>query len=177
MSHAGYQTALDAIFASKQPVILSHSNAIAICPSDRNVPDELIQAVATSGGVIGLNGFTPLVAKGVEQATLDQLLDHAKYIANLVGVQHISLGLDYYTGQWPYVNTKEAIKNYNLNVKKGIWNPKNYPKPPHKWVEGLATPDKIANLKPALLARGFTEDEVKMILGANLLRVFSNVWK
>jgi len=176
VSHAGYKTALDAITSSQVPVILSHSNALTLCQSDRNVPDEVIQEIAKNGGAIGLNGFTPLVTKDVEQADLNQLLDHAEYIAKMVGVEHLSLGLDYYTGQWPYVSTEVAVKNYNLNIKRGIWKVKNYPKPPHKWVDGLETPDKIGNLKPALLERGFTNKEVNKILAGNLVRVFSNVW-
>lgn len=177
LSHAGYKTAEDVILASRQPVILSHSNAKTLCHSDRNVPDEIIQGIAKSGGVIGLNAFSAFVKEKVEQATLDQFIDHAQYIAELVGIQHLSLGLDYYTGQWPYVTTEEAIRNYYRNLEKGIWQPKNYPRPPHKWVTSLETPDKIHNLKPALLFRGFSQEAIAMIQATNLVRVFSQVWK
>lgn len=177
VSHAGYKTALDIIGASKKPVVLSHSNAAALCPSARNVPDEVIYAIAEKDGVIGLNAFSPLITKNVPQATLDQFLDHIDYIVKLVGIDHVSLGLDYYTGQWPYVNDEEAIRNYNFNIKKGIWTADTYPMPPHKYVNGIETPDKIVNLKPALLKRGYSERDIEKIFGKNLIRVFSEVWK
>jgi len=177
VSHAGHKTALDIITASKKPVILSHTNAYALCPSDRNAPDDLLKAIAKSNGVIGLNAFSPLITKNAPQASLDQLLDNLDYIVKLVGIDHVSLGLDYYTGQWPYVTDEEAIRNYNLNIKKGVWNAKTYPKPPHKYASGIETPDKIKNLKPALLKRGYSEEDVEKILGKNLIRVFAEVWR
>ena len=109
--------------------------------------------------------------------TTDQLLDHADAMRNLIGVDYLSLGLDYYTGQWPYVSDEATIKNYNSLIERSVWNAKNYPKPPHKYVAGLETPDKIGNLKPALLQRGYSEKDIAKILGGNFMRVFSKVWK
>lgn len=176
VSHAGYQTAMDIIKLSQKPVVLSHSNVFALCPSERNVPDELIYAIAQSKGVIGLNALSCVVKKDVLQATLDQFLDHLDYIVQLVGVDSVSLGLDYYTGQWPYVSDEEAVRNYNLNIPKGVWNAKTYPKPPHKYADGIETPDKIRNLKPALQRRGYSEPDIAKIYGGNLMRVFADVW-
>ena len=121
--------------------------------------------------------FLLIIAKNVSQATLNQFLDHLDYIVKLVGVNHMSLGLDYYTGQWPYVSDEEALRNYNVNIKKGVWKAKTYPIPPHKYAQGIETPDKIMNLKPALLQRGYSELDCEKILGKNLMRLFSEVWK
>ncbi len=52
LSHAAPASALAAVQASRAPVVLSHSNAHALCPHPRNAPDEVIRAVAASGGVI-----------------------------------------------------------------------------------------------------------------------------
>lgn len=177
LSHTGYKTSLEAIDYSNQPVILSHSNATKLCPSARNVPDELIERIAKQNGVIGLNAFPALVSKKSMQPNLAELIDHVDYIANLVGIDHISLGLDYYTGQWPYEDTETSLKNYNSFIKRGVWNPKNYPPPPHKYPIDLETPDKIANLTYQLFERGYSEENVKKILGENILRVFSETWK
>tara|TARA_B100001564_G_C20648415_1_gene675619 strand:+ start:1640 stop:1966 length:327 start_codon:yes stop_codon:yes gene_type:complete len=108
---------------------------------------------------------------------MDDFLKHAEHIIHLVGEDYLSLGLDYYTGQWPYVSDEAAIANYNDLVARGVWNVKNYPKPPHKYVSGIETPDKIMNLKSAFLKRSFTESAIDKIMGKNLLRVFSDVWK
>ena len=63
LSHAVYKTALDIIASSKKPVILSHSNAAAVCDFPRNVPDDVIYAIAQNNGVIGLNAFSPYNCK------------------------------------------------------------------------------------------------------------------
>jgi membrane dipeptidase len=52
LSHAAPASALAAVKASRAPVVLSHSNAHALCPHPRNAPDEVIRAVAASGGII-----------------------------------------------------------------------------------------------------------------------------
>lgn len=177
VSHAGYKTALNAIDASDQPLILSHSNAFALCDSARNIPDEIIKKIARKRGVIGINGFPAMVSRKMDQPSLDNLLDHIDYIRDLIGIDHISLGLDYYTGQSPYQETEKAIKDYNTYIEKGIWNARNYPKPPHKYPKNLETPDKMANLTYALFDRGYTEKDICKILGGNLVRVFSESWK
>jgi membrane dipeptidase len=172
LSHAGYRTAEEALNYSKRPIIFSHSNVYNLCPSDRNVPDKLIKLLTKRGGCIGVNAFSPLVTKENPQASLSQFLDHIDYIRDLIGIEYISLGLDYYTGQWPYVSTDVAIKNYESLVEKGVWNVKNYPKPPHKYVQELETPRTIGNLEKGLIERGYEEKEIAAILGENLLRLF-----
>jgi hypothetical protein len=84
IAHAGIRTSLDAIGCSTRPVIASHANARAVCDHPRNLPDEVIKAVAASGGVIGLCAFPSFVSAG-RSPTLDQLIDHAVHIAGLVG--------------------------------------------------------------------------------------------
>jgi len=177
LSHAGYKTTLDAIDCSNQPTILSHSNALSLCYSGRNVPDEVIKSVAKKKGVIGLNAFPALISRKSTQPDLTELINHVKYVRNLVGIDHISLGLDYYTGQWPFENDEAALKNYNSFVDRGVWNPKNYPPPPHKYPIDLETPDKIGNLTYQLLKNGFSEEDAKKILSGNLLRIFSQIWR
>ncbi|HEY6311941.1 MAG TPA: membrane dipeptidase [Streptosporangiaceae bacterium] len=84
IAHAGIRTSLDAITCSTRPVIASHANARAVCDHPRNLPDEVIKAVAASGGVIGLCAFPSFVSAEPEPA-LDQLIDHAVHIADLIG--------------------------------------------------------------------------------------------
>jgi len=177
LSHAGNRTTLEAIDHSDQPVILSHSNSARLCPSQRNVPDEVIKRIAAKRGVIGLNAFPAMVSKKSMQPDLADLIDHVDSIVNLVGIDYISLGLDYYTGQWPYQEDEISLKNYNSFVKCGVWNPQNYPPPPHKYPRGLETPDKIPNLTYQLFDRGYSEEDIKKILGENILRVFCEIWK
>jgi membrane dipeptidase len=96
VAHAGVRTSLEAIECSTRPVIASHANARAVCDHPRNLPDEVIMAVAACGGVIGLCAFPAFVSARPDPA-VDQLIDHAVHIAGLVGAAHIGLGLDFAT--------------------------------------------------------------------------------
>ena len=60
-AHTGHRTSMDAVEHSSAPVIISHANARAVHDSARNISDELIKAVAETGGVIGTVGFPPLL--------------------------------------------------------------------------------------------------------------------
>lgn len=57
VSHVHETTFWDSIRLSKRPIIASHSNALALCPTNRNLTDDQIKAIADSGGMIGLNFY------------------------------------------------------------------------------------------------------------------------
>jgi membrane dipeptidase len=163
VSHVGERTSLDALSLASGPVIASHANARGVHDSARNLSDEQIRAIAASGGVIGLCGFPAFVAPD-DPPTLDQLIDHAVYISDLVGPEHIGLGLDF------------AIEDEDDYDYFG-YDPRYYPRPPWTWPTGLGTFFLDApNITAALLSRGFAEQDVRGILGENFLRVFQQVW-
>ena len=80
IAHGGVRTSLDATECSSRPVICSRASARAVCAHPRNLPDDVIRAVAASGGVIGLCAFPSFISGGPEpgpEPALDQLIDHA----------------------------------------------------------------------------------------------------
>lgn len=163
IAHAGVRTSLEAIERSIRPVIASHANARAVCEHPRNLPDEVIRAVAASGGVIGLCAFPSFVAAGAEQPSLDQLIDHAVHIAGLVGAEHVGLGLDF---------ADEGEEEYDFYG----YDPRYYPRPPWVWPRGIESLGECRNLPAALQARGFSPDEVAGVMGANFLRTLTTIW-
>jgi len=174
-AHTGYKTTMDAIEASKKPVIISHGNPRAVCDSKRNYPDDIIKAIAKKGGVIGLNGYPDFVSKK-QQSSLDELIDHAEYVVKLVGIDHLSVGIDYFWAQEGVSTLEEATGFYNEHVKAGVWDASVYNPPPLKYPKGIEMPEKIGNLTLALVKRGFSEEDVKKIMGLNIIRVFKEVW-
>ena len=162
VAHAGVRTSLDAIARSAAPVIASHANARAVCDHPRNLPDEVIKAIAASGGVIGLCAFSSFVT--AEPApSLARLLDHAAYIADLVGAAHVGLGLDFAD------ETEEEYDFYGYDERY-------YPRPPWTWPSGIQGLHECGSIAPALQARGFSPGEVAGIRGANFLRVLTTIW-
>jgi membrane dipeptidase len=176
LSHTGYRTTMEAMEVSEAPVVFSHANVRALCDTNRNLRDDQIKAAAARGGVIGLCGFPAFVSNS-RPPTLEDLLAHCDYIANLVGTDHIGIGLDYFQGQAPYASLDQAQRMYQANIASGRWKPETYPPPPFEYPRGLETPARLSNLTRALLERGYTQNEVQNILGGNFLRVFTQVWK
>jgi membrane dipeptidase len=167
VTHTGVRSSLEAIEASTAPCIASHSNATAVHANRRNLPDDLIKAIAASGGVIGINGFPSFVSAS-DRPTLDQFIDHIVYIDSLVGPGHVGLGIDY---------TEGTRADYDAMLAAGTWSAENYRPPPYHYPAGLERPSGLPALTARLLERGYTEDAIRGILGENWLRVYGDVWR
>ncbi len=94
VSHLSVRGFWDVLEASEQPVIASHSNARAMCDHPRNLDDDQIKALAAAGGVMGMN-FAPAFLRADGKATLQDVIRHISYIAELVGPDHVGLGSDF----------------------------------------------------------------------------------
>lgn len=175
-SHTGYRTSMDAIEASTAPVVLSHSNPAALHASRRNVPDDQIRAIAATGGVIGIAGFPAFLTRR-GQPTLGHFVDAISYVADLVGIDHVGLGIDYYWGQHGVATPSAARASYDESVRRGIWTADAYPPPPHRYPAGIESPRTLPNLTAELVRRGFGEDDVLKVLGGNWMSVYRAVWE
>ena len=174
-SHTGHRTSMEAAEMSADPIIISHANACAVQDNGRNVSDELIKAIAAGGGVVGTVGFPPFLSWD-EQPTLDQLIDDIAYKADLVGIDHTGIGIDYYEGQHPIEDDEAAAARYKNRLETGQWRAEEYPPPPYKFPAGIETPRTLEKLTERLLARGFGEDDIRKIWGLNFMRVYCAVW-
>ncbi len=176
VSHTGYQTSMDAIEVSEKPVIVSHGNVYNICPVARNLKDELITAIAENGGVIGINGFPSFVSTKKDHPTIDDYIDHIDYIVKLAGVEHVAISVDFFHGMSSLISDSEAIKFYEQRLTDGKWKKETYQTPPWHYPEGLSLPEEFPNLTKRLLERGYSRQDINLIMGENFIRVFKNVW-
>jgi len=169
LSHVGMRTAMDAIELSKDPVIFTHSNVNAITPHARNLPDETIKAVAVKGGLIGIVAWEPICARPGKEGTLSDFLDHLDYIVNLVGVDYVGIGADRNDNMraMPIRSDFEVRYSYMLknNIKKAA-----------PGVQGYDEVHDIINVTRGLVARGYSDGDIKKILGGNFMRVSRQVW-
>jgi membrane dipeptidase len=175
VAHTGYKTAMEAIDISEKPVVFTHSNPKAVYDNPRNIPDELIKAIARKNGVIGMNGYPAFLCKS-NRPSMDLFIEHMKYIIDLVGIDHVGLGIDYYEYQAGVASDADASKMYEWLISSGTWSKSAYPAPPWYYPEGIELPEKLPNLTKALIAKGFSELDIRKILGLNFLRVFKEVW-
>lgn len=158
LAHVGERACLDAIEASRHPVIASHSNVHSLVPTYQNKRDGTIKALAAKGGVIGITGFPRLLDPN---PTLDMLLDHVDYVVQLVGVDHVGIGLDFAEG-WP---DSPFHRKRLLEIDGQIYD----------WPEGIETITKWPNITRGLVSRGYSDGEIDKIVGGNLKRVFEQI--
>ena len=167
LSHVGRRTAMDAIELSSDPVVFTHSNVNAITPHVRNLTDELIKAVAKKGGVIGIVVWDAICARKAGEGTLTDYLDHLDYIVKLVGVDHVGIGSDINDNMRAMPMRSDFETRYSYMLKGNRIAP---------GVEGFYDLEDIVNLTRGLVARGYSEGDIKKILGGNFMRVARQVW-
>jgi membrane dipeptidase len=98
-SHLNEAGFWDIAALSAAPLVATHSNAHALCPSTRNLTDAQLDAVASSDGVVGVNfAVAFLRADGwsvPEETGIDEIVRHVVYLAERMGVEHVALGSDF----------------------------------------------------------------------------------
>ncbi len=162
-THLSYRSTMQIIDMSTAPVMFSHSNAAALVPSFRNIKDDQIVACARRGGIIGVCGAGKFLNPD-QSSTVAGLADHIRHIGDLVGNGHVALGLD--SLYYPEVF-------YKLYAERKDSYPADVPPPPWNYFDL----GQLRYLPDALLDRGFTEEDVRGVLGGNFLRLARAVWK
>lgn len=174
LSHVGYKTAMDTAKASSRPVICSHSNALELCNSMRNIPDDQIKAVAETGGTVGVTLWPPML-RHATRPTLEDFYAQVDYMVNLVGIDHVAFGSDCSE------QTKTETQWQSSFGPNGM-----YPEVTgvlgewfiftQRYTDGYESLAHTGRLIDGLAAHGYSEDQVDKIMGGNLLRVYEQVW-
>lgn len=160
-SHTGYKTSRDIIEMSTNPVVFSHSNPLAMWDHPRNIPDDLIRLCAQSGGVVGINGVD--IFLGPNDRPVDTLVKHVKYVADLVGVEHVGIALDY---------SFDSTELEDFFVA----NREMFPSDAYGDTLDYVEPEAMPAIAHELSRSGFARQEIDGIMGLNWLRVAEQVW-
>jgi membrane dipeptidase len=168
-SHASRQTTLDTCEASDDPVVLSHNGAKELLDIKRLDSDEVLEAVADTGGVIGIQTAPHNVASPDHPThTIESVMDHFEYVKDLVGIDHVSFGPDTQYGDHVGLH-KFMGKNYD---KYPDWQDIDF-----EYVEGMENPTEAwQNIVRWLVREGYDDDEIRKVTGGNTLRVLEEVW-
>lgn len=175
LSHCGHRSTAEYLAAAKGPVVISHANAHAVCPSLRNKTDAHIRAVAQTGGLIGAVMWSPAVRHD-QRPTLDDYLNHIDHLVNVGGIDHVAYASDVTEGQAP--NPEKWDKSYgpngyspNITGVLGPWYV--YPTRLNVDFQSLAHTPRIWD---GMRKRGYSDDAIDKVRGGNWLRVMNDVW-
>ncbi len=165
-SHAGERTSLDIMDYSMKPVIFSHANPKAMCPSKRNITDEQMKKMAETGGVMGITPHSLMAFRehGV-RPKLDDYLDIVDYAVQLIGIDHVGIGTD--------LMEQFTKLTWESTTKRMYPNPFFYET---LWAEGFNTVSHFPNMIRGLVARGYKDPDIEKFLGLNWLRAFEDIW-
>jgi membrane dipeptidase len=171
LSHSSDRTALDTCAASGQPVFITHAGARGVWDTPRMKPDEVLRAVAATGGVIGLSAAPhTTLSHPHPRHTLESVMDHFSYCADLVGLEHVAFGPDTLYGD--HVGLHRTFAHLLSLAAMGgpAYEPVEY-------VDGLENPtENFANICDWLVEHGFSDTEITQVLGGNIYRALRQIW-
>lgn len=146
VSHLNEAGFWDVSRISGAPLVATHSCAWTLAPSPRNLTDAQLDAVASSGGLVGINfhkGFLRSDGDVGAATSLTEIVRHARYVADRVGVEHVGLGSDFDGADMP---------------------------------DDLSDASRLPALLDALRDAGFGETDVRGLAHGNWVRVLGETW-
>ncbi|HWL31052.1 MAG TPA: dipeptidase [Xanthobacteraceae bacterium] len=157
LAHISRPGWFDVLEVASGPVCCTHSNCKKIYHHFRTIDDEQIKALAQTGGVLGINAIATMVSK---EPTLDKLVDHISHIADLVGIDHVGLGLDFVKDDGPLYLEDEIF---------GVGE--------NRLIPNFENEDDLPNITECLVRRGYSSEDIAKVLGGNFLRLLKAVLK
>jgi membrane dipeptidase len=170
VSHCGHLTTMDACRHSTAPVNANHTCARHIHEHARAKQDDGLKAIADTGGVIGVLAV-PFFLSDLHAPTIEHMLDHIDYIADLVGWRHVAIGTD-----WPLQYPVEILTARISPDNPALGFRKQDKLDPLQRLIGFNDCRDLANITRGLVKRGYDDEQIRGILGENALRVFAEVW-
>ena len=173
VSHAGDQTSLDIAEASELPVFITHAGARKLWSSARMKPDDVIRAVAERGGMMGIEAapHTTLTTTHPRHS-IDSVMEHFEYVAELVGMDHVGFGPDTLYGD--HVGLHEAFST-QLGVA-AIHRGLEFPKV--EFVDGMENPtETFPNIVRWLVKHGYSDEDIGKVIGGNAQRILRQIWR
>lgn len=165
LAHAGDTVIKETLQISKKPCCTTHDCCMEVSKNPRCKPDPTLKAIADKGGVIALHAVPNTLSKNPEQGIEDVLqnIDHAVKVA---GIDAVAVGTDTLFGDHVALH-KKIIESISLGKQL-----KAFPAP---YMKGIENPADFINVTRGLVKRGYSENDIKKIVGGNVMRIFEEV--
>lgn len=176
LAHTGWKSSIDTAKASSQPVLVSHSCAWSLNPHVRCKPDEVIRAIAETNGVVCVTNIPAFLGR---TGDIVALLDHIDYLVKKFGVDYVGIGTD----ELCLIPSPAPLHPVKIKMRL-MWE--------NLWPDGTVLggplwkkPEQTKSLAwtnyplftVGLVQRGYSEEEIRKILGGNVLRVAKACWQ
>ena len=190
ISHVSDKTFYDALEISKAPLIASHSSCRALCNHVRDMSDDMIKALAAKGGVIQINYEKSFIDQAYKDAydkvsggvveTMNKVTKECNGDEECVGrkVQELQEAMEK-SGQLPPVSWERIIEHIDHAAKLvgadhvGLGSDFDGATMP----TGMEDCSKLPKITDALMRKGYSDSDIRKILGENILRVMESVEK
>jgi membrane dipeptidase len=171
VSHSNDRTGIETCQASTAPVFMTHAGARALWNIPRLKSDDALRAVAATGGVIGMSAAPhTTISYAHREHSIDSVMDHFEYIAELVGLEHVSFGPD--TLFVDHVGLHRQFAHLLSGATSG--------EPDHPrvaYVAGLESPEEcFRNIVGWLVRRGYGDGDIEAVIGGNVIRALREIW-
>lgn len=169
VSHSGDQTTLDAVELSPRPIAFTHSNCRALNEHPRNKTDEMIVKLAAKGGVMGITGVRNFISNR-DPTTIVDYVDHIEHVVGLVGIEHVGIGSDSDLHGYDDMPADQNTMLRNAYKDSYAFRDKID-------VDGFDHPRKVFDLVEEMIRRGYSDENIELVLGGNFARLLRATWK
>jgi membrane dipeptidase len=173
VAHSGWRTSLEAAKASSRPVVASHTAAAAVHRHVRGKPDEVVRAIADTGGLVGVCCIPSFLGGGITA-----FLDHVHYLVRKFGADHVAIGTDVAHSSpparpgdgRPFAPGRKTRTRFEALWPKGSLDTHADPGRTLAWTNWPL-------FTVGLVQRGHTDADIRKVLGGNVLRVARDALK
>ena len=176
IAHSGWKTSLDAAQTSDKPMVASHTVCTALNEHIRSKPDEVIKAICDTGGLVGICCIPSFLGGTCD---ISAMLDHIDHVVRKFGAAHVGIGTDV-----AYASRNTATENRKIPARvkarkefRSLWPDGSLTTPPSanpKARESLAWTNWPL-FTVGMVQRGYSDEDIRKILGGNMLRVARGV--
>jgi len=185
ISHVSDETFFDIMETTEDPVIASHSGCRTLNPHHRNMSDEMLRALAKNGGVIGIVFVLPFLTPEYNKSMVElQIIGRPWFrkvppvedLSLRIALEHLSAGQDWPLEDLPTI--EDVLDHIDHAVKiAGVdhvgLGADMYPRTPSP--VGIRGAQDYPNITKGLKKRGYSDEDIKKILGGNFLRIWKQV--
>jgi membrane dipeptidase len=154
------------------PIFITHAGARAVWDTVRMKPDAVLKACAERGGVIGIEAAPhTTISPTHPRHSLESVMDHFAYCVDLMGIDHVAFGPDTLFGDHVGLHQVFATEvSYDVVQSDTPYEKVDY-------VDGLENPGEcFTNIVGWLVSHDYSDDEIRAVIGGNVLRVLEEVW-